>query len=148
MSWLSNLSLDKRNLEYQGIVRTGRGGAATEMSASDFQEKFRELTGLNVTPGTLNLKMTEPLNLNLCRYLKFSDVGWDFDPATQGIKYKGEIGVYYRRATVAKKYPACVLVFTWVTNLNTDAELVSRYHLRTVLNLKDGDKVKFTLDRE
>jgi len=147
MTWLRNLSLDKQNLECQGIVRTGRGGAVAEMSAPDFQEKFGELTGLNVTPGTLNLKMTEPLNLHLFRYLKFSDVGWDFDPAKQGIKYKGEIGVYYRRATVAKKYSACVLVFTWATNLNTDAELVSRYHLRTVLNLKDGDKVKFTLDR-
>lgn len=148
MTWLRNLSLDKQNLECQGIVRTGRGGAAAGMSTPEFQEKFKELIGLNVTPGTLNLKMTEPLNLNLFRYLKFSDVGWDFDPATQGINFKGEIGVYYRRATIAKKYPACVLVFTWVTNLNTDAELVSRYHLRTVLNLKDGDKVKFTLDRE
>jgi CTP-dependent riboflavin kinase len=148
MTWLSNLSLDKRNLEYQSMVRTGRGGAAAGMSAPDFQEKFSELTGLNVTPGTLNLKMTEPLNLNLFRYLKFSDVGWDFNPAKQGINFKGEIGVYYRRATVAKKYPAYVLVFTWVTDLHTDAELVSRYHLRTVLNLKDGDKVKFTLDRE
>ena len=148
MTWLNNLSLNKQNLECQGIVRTGRGGAAAEMSAPDFQEKFSELTGLNVTPGTLNVKTTEPLNLNLFRYLKFSDIGWDFDPATQGIKYKGEIGVYYRRATLAKKYPAYVLVFSWVTDIHTDAELVSPHHLRTVLHLKDGDKVKFTLDRE
>jgi CTP-dependent riboflavin kinase len=147
MTWLSNLSLDKRNLDYQGIVRTGRGGAAAGMSAPDFQEKLTELIGLKVTPGTLNVKTTEPINLNLFRYLKFSDVGWDFDPATQGISYTGEIGVYYRRATVARKYPVCVLVFTWVTNLQTDAELISPHHLRTVLNLKDGDKVKFTLDR-
>jgi CTP-dependent riboflavin kinase len=148
MTWLRNFSLDKENRAYQGIVRTGRGGAAAGMSTPEFQEQFRELAGLNATPVTLNLKMTEPLDLKLFRYLKFSDVGWDFDPATQGINYKGEIGVYYRRATVANKYPACVLVFTWVTNLHTDAELVSPHHLRTVLHLKDGDKVKFTLDRE
>ena len=148
MTWLRNFSLDKENRVYQGIVRTGRGGATAGMSAPEFQEKFKELTGLNATPRTLNLKMTEPLDLKLLRYLKFSHVGWDFDPATQGINYKGEIGVYYRRATVVKKYPACVLVFTWVTNLQTDAELVSPHHLRTVLHLKDGDRVKFTLDRE
>jgi CTP-dependent riboflavin kinase len=148
MKWLRNLSLDKQNLECQGIVRKGRGGAVAETSIPGFQEEFKELFGMNVIPGTLDLKMTEPLDLKLFRYLKFADIGWDFDPATQGIKFKGEIGVYYRRATVAKKYPAYVLVFTWVTNLQTDAELISTHHLCTVLNLKEGDIVKFTLGRE
>lgn len=118
------------------------------MSKPGAIEEFRDVTGLNVIPGTLNLKMTEPLNLHLLRYLKFADIGWDFDPATQGIDFNGEIGMYYRRATIGKKYKACVLVFTWVSDIHTDAELVSPHHLRTVLNLKDGDKVKFTLDKE
>jgi CTP-dependent riboflavin kinase len=148
MKWLRNLSLDKQNLEYQGIVRTGRGRAVAEMSIPGFQEELKELFGMNIIPGTLNLKMTDPLDLKLFRYLKFTDIGWDFDPAKQGVKFKGEMGVYYRRAMVAKKYPAYVLVFTWVTNLQIDAELISTHHLRTVLKLKDGDIVKFTLDRE
>ncbi len=118
------------------------------MTAPEFLETMKNLTGLSVIPGTLNIKMVEPLDLSLLRYVKFADIGWEFDPATQGIDYRGEIGMYYRRATVAKKYPACVLVFTWVTNLRTDAELVSPHHLRTELRLKDGDTVKITLDRE
>jgi CTP-dependent riboflavin kinase len=146
MAWLRNLSFNKQNYFYQGTVRAGRGGATTEMSAPDFQEQFKALVGFNVIPGTLNLKMSEPLELQFFRYLNFADIGWEFNPATQGIKYKGEIGMYYRRATVVKKYPVCVLVFTWVRDIHTDAELVSPHHLRTVLNLKDGDKVKFTLD--
>jgi CTP-dependent riboflavin kinase len=148
MTWLSKISLNKQNHVYQGIVRTGRGGAMAEMSAPDFIEGFKSLVGLNMIPGTLNIKMREPLALPLFRYLNFADIGWIFDPATQGIKYKGEIGVYYRRVTVARKYPACVLVFTWVTDIHTDAELVSPHHLRAVLNLKDGDIVKFTLNNE
>jgi len=40
---------------------------------------------------------------------------------------------------------ACVLVFTWVIDLHTHAELVSPHHLRSVLNLTDEDMVEFTL---
>ena len=108
-------------------------------------EGFRQLTGLSIIPGTLNIKLSEPFDLSLLNYLKFADVGWYFDPATQGIDYQGEIGSYYRRATVAGKYDSCLIIFTWVTNVHINAELVSPYHLRTVLNLQDGDTVEFTL---
>lgn len=109
-------------------------------------EGFQELVGLTIIPGTLNIKLSEPFDLSLLNYLRFADVGWEFDPATQGIKYEGEIGVYYRRATIANEYPACLLIFTWVTDIYIDAELVSPHHLRTVLNLQDGDIIEFTLD--
>jgi hypothetical protein len=84
--------------------------------------------------------------LSLLKYVKFSNIGWEFDPATQGIDYDGEIGVYYRRATVASQYLACLLIFTWEKDINSHAELVSPFHLRTVLSLQDGDTVTFTLD--
>jgi CTP-dependent riboflavin kinase len=147
MAWLRDISLNKQKHVYQGIVRTGRGGAVAEMSQPGFQDLFNTLVGLRVIPGTLNIKLLKPIDLSFLRYLKFSDVGWEFDPAKQGIKYKGEIGVYYRRVTITRKYAACLVIFTWVTNIHTDAELVSPYKLREVLNLKDGDKVKFTLDK-
>ena len=116
------------------------------MSRPGGLEGFKLLTRLDIMPGTLNIDLAEPLDLSLLKYLKFSDIGWEFDPAAQGIKYDGEIGMYYRRATVAERYPACVIVFTWVTDIYTDAELVSPYHLRTALHLEDGDTVEFTLD--
>jgi len=147
MAWLRELSVNKDRV-YRGIVETGLGGAVAEMDQPDFMEGFKKLTGLDVIPGTLNIKMVEPLDLHLLRYLKFADIGWEFDPATQGIDYTGEIGMYYRRATVKGKYKAYLLVFTWVSDIHTDAELVSPHHLRTVLKLKDGDKVKFKLDSE
>jgi len=118
------------------------------MSRPGGLEGFRWLTGLPVIPGTLNIKLTEPIDLDLLKYEKFSDIGWEFEPATQGINYDGEIGAYYNRTTVAGKYAAYLLIFTWVTNIHTNAELVSPHHLRTVLTLKDGDIVEFTLDKE
>jgi CTP-dependent riboflavin kinase len=130
---------------YRGIVRAGRGGGVIEMSKPGALEQFRLLTGLPVIPGTLNIKLLQPFDLSLLKYFKFDDIDWEFDPATQGINYQGEIGTYYRRAIVAGKYPAGVFIFTWVTDIHTDAELVSPHHLRRVLNLQDGDTVEFTL---
>ena len=131
---------------YRGKIRTGRGGAVGEMSKPGGLEGFQILTGLSIIPGTLNIKLSEPFDISLLNYLKFADVGWEFDPATQGISYDGEIGTYYRRTTVADEYPACLVIFTWVTDINTDAELVSPHHLRTKINMQDGDNIEFTLD--
>ena len=137
-----------KNIVYQGVIRTGRGGAVGEMSKPGGLEGFRRLTRLKIIPGTLNIKLTEPFDLSLLKYLKFADMGWEFDPSTQGIDYDGEIGVYYGRATVADKYLACILFFTWAGNTHTSGELVSPHHLRTVLGAGDGDTVEFTLDAQ
>ena len=131
---------------YKGAVRTGIGGGVKEMSKPGSLEKFRRVLGLSIIPGTLNIKLAEPIDLSVLKYVKFSDIGWGFDPATQGIDYQGEIGMYWRRATIAGKYDACLLIFTWVTDIHLNAELVSPHHLRTVLDLKDGDTLEFTLD--
>ena len=131
---------------YQGIVKTGIGGAVEEMSKPGALEGFQRLTGLAVIPGTLNITLTEAFDHSVLSYLKFVDVGWEFDPATQGITFGGEIGVYYHRSTIAGTYPGCLLIFTWVLDINTNAELVSPYNLRSTLGLHDGDTVEFTLD--
>jgi CTP-dependent riboflavin kinase len=134
-----------KNRVYRGIIKTGIGGAVAEMSKPGSLEEFRRLLGLSIIPGTLNIKLAEPFDLSLLKYVKFSDIGWEFDPATQGIAYDGEIGAYYRRVLVADRYPAYIVIFTWVTDIYTDAELVSPYHLRSTLGLKDRDVVEFTL---
>jgi len=134
-----------KNKVYQGTVRTGRGGAVKEMSGPDFLEGFRMFSGLEVIPGTLNIHLVEPFDLSLLKYLRFADIGWDFDPATQGIEFEGETGVHWGRTTIVGKYPGCILFFTWTSDVYTKSELVSPHHLRTVLGLNDGDVVEFTL---
>jgi CTP-dependent riboflavin kinase len=131
---------------YRGLVKTGRGGGVKEMSVPGTLDDIRRLTGLKVIPGTLNLDLTAPLDLKLLKYISFADLGWDFDPASQGIRFSGETGVYFRRAVIAGDYPSCVLSFTWVTDPYTDIEVISPLLLRTVLHLKDGDLVNFSLE--
>ena len=130
---------------YKGIVKTGRGLGVSEMSQPGSLEEFQRLTGLSVIPGTLNIDLTEPFDLSLLSYVTFAELGWTIDLTKHGPQYKGEIGMYYGRAVVAEKYPVCVVFFTWVTDPYTDAELISPYHLRSVLGLQDGDIVEFTL---
>ena len=134
-----------KNKVYRGRVKTGRGAGVAEMSSPADLAGFQRLTGLPVIPGTLNIDLTEPFDLSLLNYATFAELGWKFDPAQQGIKYDGEIGMYYGRALIADKYPAGVIFFTWVTDPTTDAELVSPHHLRSALGLRDGDIIEFTL---
>ena len=139
------MAIENNQVVYRGIVKTGIGGAVTEMSKPGSIEEFQLLTGLSIIPGTLNISLTEPLDLGMLKYLRFADIGWEFDPATQGIKFDGEIGMYFRRVVVANNYPAYVILFTWAMYLGNHAELISPYHLRSTLGLQDGDVVEFVL---
>ena len=134
---------------YKGIVTTGRGASAGEMSASGVLEGIRQLTGLAVIPGTLNINLTEVFDLSLLNYISFVDLGMpQIDLARIGIDFNSEQGFHYSQIVVAAKYPGCVLCFTWVGRPGINAELVSPHHLRNTLNLQDGDTVEFTLVRD
>ena len=136
--------MDKSKV-YRGFVKTGRGAGALEMSTPGSLEEFQRLTGLSIIPGTLNIDLTEPFDLALLNYATFADLRWSIDLSKQGIKYDGEIGMHYGRVIVSNRYPAFVIFWTWVDDIFTDAELISPHHLRSILNLKDGDIVEFTL---
>ncbi len=115
------------------------------MSTPGSYEGLQRLTGLSVIPGTLNIALTEPFDLPLLNYVTFGELGWSIDLSEHGIEYDGEIGAYYGPVTVADTYPACIIFFTWAGNIHTDAELISPHHLRSALNLRDGDMVEFRL---
>ncbi len=137
--------MDKKQV-YKGIVTTGRGAGTGKMSAPGVLEGFRQLTGLSVIPGTLNINLTEDFDLSLLNYASFVDLGMpQVDLATMGIDFNGEQGLHYGQVVIAARYPGCVLCFTWVGRPGINAELVSPHHLRNTLNLQDGDTVEFTL---
>jgi CTP-dependent riboflavin kinase len=130
---------------YRGIVKTGRGAGAGEMSSSDVLKRFELLLGIPVIPGTLNVDLERPFNLSLLDYVSFAEIGFSIDLAKQGIDYHGELGMHYGRIIVADTYPAGIVFFPWADDPCTHAELVSAHHLRRVLNLQDGDMVEFRL---
>lgn len=129
---------------YRGTVRTGRGRSTGVMTAPEAMEWNKKLTGLSVIPGTLNITLTESFNLDLLKYFRFSDIGVQLDIHAMGIDFDGEQGFHYGRVSVAGKYPAALIIFTWNPDPNY-AELISPHHLRSVLSLEDGDTIEFTL---
>ncbi len=133
---------------YTGTVESGIGEARIEMVKSGGLNDWKILTGLEILPGTLNLLLEQPFDLSLLKYLSFAEIGWDFDPSTQGHGFKGDIGMHYHRINIAGIYPGIVAFWTWAPGINTNAELISTVHLRTVLGLRDGDKVSFCLTHD
>ena len=132
---------------FRGVVRTGRGRSVGVMSAPEAIEVNKRLTGLSVIPGTLNITLTQPFDLDLLDYFRFSDIGVQLDIRAMGLDFEGEQGFHYGRVSVAGDYPAALIIFTWNPDPNY-AELISPHHLRSVLNLRDGDTIEFTLDSE
>jgi CTP-dependent riboflavin kinase len=130
---------------YRGIVRTGRGAGVAEMSAPGVLDGFKLLTGLSIIPGTLNVGLDKPFNLALLNYVSFVEIGFSINLAKLGIDYDGELGAHYGRILISDMYPAGIIFFTWVDDPLINAELVSPYHLRSVLNLQDGDTIEFRL---
>jgi len=131
---------------YRGIVKTGRGAGAGEMSAHGVLEGLQRLTGLAIIPGTMNINFTEVFDLSLLKYASFVDLGRpQTDLAAMGVDFNGEQGLHYGRVVIADRYPGFVLCFTWVNQSGINAELVSTHHLRNTLNLQDGDIIEFTL---
>ena len=137
--------MDKKRI-YQGRISSGRGLATGIMSASGFLEQYKQLSGLSVIPGTVNISLTESFDLTKLNYFRSADyMGLQLDLTKLGIKYEGEQGFYHTLILVAGQYPAGIILFNWNKNPSTDAEIVSAYHLRSTLNLQEGDTIEFTL---
>jgi len=130
---------------YRGKVRTGRGASASIMISSGALDGFRQWTGLSVIPGTLNILFTKPFDLKLLHYIATADMGLKIDFAELGIKFEGEAGWYYSLAVVAERYHSFIYFPTWTDDPTRYAEIMSTHHLRSTLNLQDGDPVEFTL---
>ena len=131
---------------YRGIVKTGRGAGAGEMSVPGVLEGFRLLTGLAVIPGTLNLDLAEVFDLSLLSYKSLAELGMaQIDVHALGIDFDGEQGIHYGQILIGGRYPGCLICFTWVDYPGINAELVSPHHLRDTLGLQDGGTVEFTL---
>ena len=111
------------------------------MSAPGILDGFKVLTGLSIILGTLNVGLDRPFDLALLNYVSYRENSIDL--AKLGIDYDGELGAHYGRIIIAEKYPAGVFFFTWTDDPRTHAEMVSPHHLRSVLNLQDGDTVEF-----
>ena len=135
----------ERSRTFQGMVEAGRGLGGPLMSAPNVLERLQQLVGYLIVPGTLNLRLTRPLDGPLANHLTFAELGVEYNFAEVGLEFNEAPGFYFGQVVIAGRYDGSLIRLTDVGRPPTSVELVSDYHLRSTLGLQDGDTIEFTL---
>jgi CTP-dependent riboflavin kinase len=126
---------------YRGIVVPGRGFGAPSMTNPAVQQAAQRLTALPLVPGTLNVRLPQPVDGLLPWYFTEDELGghvWrDHAPHRTGIRC-GEV-------LIAGRYRGVVFQGDEPEYPPAQVEIMSDHHLRTTLWLHDGDMLEFTL---
>ena len=128
-------------LFFRGKVFTGFREGRFYVSLKGYSKHFRSTLGFVPYPGTLNLRLDNPAQIEQRRRLAslrgIKVPGFDDGKRTYG-------PVWCFRATVEGKYPAAVLAIERTHYDNTVLEVISPTNLRKTLELKDGDECALT----
>jgi len=126
--------MDKNYIE--GTVAAGLGEGAFFMSMKYYKNEIKAKLGFIAYPGTLNLKVGNRQKGSLQNLNKIKIDGFKKENKTFGAAdcYVARIG----------KVNGAIIV-PHLTKHKDIIEFIAPVHLRTSLNLKDGDKVKVEL---
>lgn len=125
--------------DLSGIVKPGRGLGAVLMSDEAVMERLEELAGFTVVPGTLNVRLPQPLERGpRWRYVAAAEITPDWEART------GQAGYFLAPVLVADRYRG--LAFQAVERGGPgyppdQIELFCEAHLRRELGLGDGDRI-------
>ena len=132
----------RARLTFAGTIFSGTGKGKYYVGHPEYQRRFTEALGYRPYPGTLNVKLEEDRYVEQLRTLRtmggirvegFRRVGEEFSALTC---FDGQLSG--ERVT---------LLFIDITHYNESvAELISPIYLRGKLNIRDGDRVTFTVD--
>jgi len=130
----------KRSIAFEGRVFQGLGEGAYYIGLESYKSQFAKALGFDPYPGTLNVKLESPDQVELKRELRGFDglriEGFQRDGRTYG-------GARCYRATVGKKgVTGAVLVIDRTHYDDSVLEIISPEFLRGVLGLKNGDVVE------
>jgi CTP-dependent riboflavin kinase len=114
------------------------------MADAAVMEKLHELAGFPVVPGTLNVRLPEPLDRgSMWRYMAAADIAPDWEART------GQAGYYLAPVTVASRFRGLAFqaVELEASGYPPDQiEVFCNVHLREELGLRDGDPISIRLD--
>jgi riboflavin kinase len=122
-----------------GRLFEGLGEGAYYIGLPGYKKQFVKLLGFDPFPGTLNLKLTSPLDIEQKRRLRLGE-GLTVKGFENGTRTYGGARCY--RATISGKYPAAVLIIDRTHYDDGVLELISPLNLRRELGLKNDDDVE------
>jgi len=123
----------------------GRGYAAPLMSTSQLQEIISRTLGMNIVPGTLNVRLPKRFNGTLNRYVTVEELG--FQPGNMPGVPKRK-GLRYADVLIAGRFPGFVFQGDEPDYPRNQVELISAHNLRQSLDLRDGDSIEFSTPRK
>ena len=124
---------------FTGRLFQGLGEGAYYIGLDGYKQQFSKVLGFDAFPGTLNLKLESPIQMEQKRELR-SREGLKIAGFANGERTYGGARCY--RAEVGDKYPAAVLVIDRTHYDDSVMEIISPVNLRKGLGLKNGDEVK------
>jgi CTP-dependent riboflavin kinase len=100
-------------------------------------QRWQEIAGFSIVPGTLNLRLPEaPERGTRWQYLAAVEISPDWEART------GQAGFFLTRVTIAERYRGLAFQADEPAEPGyppEQIELVSEIHLRAALDLTDGD---------
>lgn len=124
---------------FEGMVFSGLGEGAYYMSRQGYKRQFLRYLGYIPYPGTLNVKLNDPIMINQNKVLRM----------IKGIQLRGfrdrkrTFGnVYVYPAIIMDEVEGAVIYAERSIYGPDTLEVISQYYLRDKLKLKDGDKIK------
>lgn len=118
----------------------GRGLGAVRMGDSALIDGLQELVGFPMIPGTLNVRLSEPVERNSTwRYLAAAEISPEWEAKT------GQAGYFFAPVLIAERYRGVAFQADEPGYPPEQIELICRLHLRSVLGLSDGAPISVSV---
>jgi CTP-dependent riboflavin kinase len=125
---------------FTGTVTGGLGKATSVLDDEGVLDDLHERIGVRVVPGTLNLRLPARLDRRLLPvYIAANEIDADWETRT------GQAGYFLAPVLVAERYRGAVFQANESGYPDDLVELMAETHLRTALDLDDGDPVTFAI---
>jgi riboflavin kinase len=137
-------AMEGRSSEFQfrGKVFTGLGEGGYYVSLHGYAKQFLGRLGFEPFPGTLNLRLSSPAQMEQRRQLQFLK-GIEIQGFDDGSRTYGPVTCF--RAKFEKDYPAAVLGIERTHYDDSVMEVISAVNLRKTLGLREGDECSVTV---
>ena len=141
-SFRTALESSPSTVNFEGSVVSGMGEGAYYMSLEGYRRQFKDKLGYEPYPGTLNVRLVDPLFMNARRELGMHPPSAFIDGFNDGTRTYGWVKCYRARingSTVINE--SAVLVLERTHYDDTMLELISPVPIKQALGIKNGDKI-------
>lgn len=127
---------------FNGKVFTGLGEGGYYVSLHGYAKQFLGKLGFEPFPGTLNLRLSSPVQMEQRRQLQFLK-GIEIQGFEDGSRTYGPVTCF--RAKLEDRHPAAVLGIERTHYDDSVMEVISPANLRKTFGMRDGDECSVTV---